>query len=63
MNEPETKRWRAADRARRAASAYRANREALEPVGRLLVDVLALAALARRRSAAAVPQGEAGAPR
>jgi len=36
-------------RARRVAVAYRANREDLEPLLRLVADVLALAALARGR--------------
>jgi isopenicillin N synthase-like dioxygenase len=44
-------RWPAAiAAARRAAAAYRANRQDLEPVIRLLADVLALAALVRGRN-------------
>ncbi len=45
---PGTRR-RAAAAARRAAAAYRANREDLEPLVRLVADVLALLAVARRR--------------
>ena len=43
------KRRQAAAVARRVAVAYRANREDLEPLLRLVADVLALAALARGR--------------
>lgn len=39
--------------ARRAAAAYRTNRETLEPIIRLLADALALAALVRGRNPAA----------
>ena len=42
-------RWQAAAAARRVAAAYQANREDLEPLLRLVADVLALAALARGR--------------
>lgn len=42
-------RRQAAASARRTAVAYRANREDLEPLLRLVADVLALAALARGR--------------
>jgi hypothetical protein len=42
-------RWQAAAAARRVAAAYQANREDLEPLLRLVADVLALAALVRRR--------------
>lgn len=45
------KRGQAMAAAKGAASAYRANREELEPLVRLIVDVLALAALAWRRRA------------
>lgn len=45
---PGTKRGRAAAAARRAAAAYRANREDLELLVRLVADVLALLAVARR---------------
>lgn len=51
--------------ARRAASAYRANREDLESVVRLIADALALAALVRRRNRpapAAVRAGKGTAP-
>jgi len=45
---------------RRAAAAYRANREDLESVIRLLADALALAALVRRRHRAAPAGARAG---
>lgn len=46
-------RWPAAiAAARRASAAYRANQQDLEPVIRLLADVLALAALVRGRNLA-----------
>lgn len=48
-SKPGPARWQAA--VGRAAAAYRANRETLEPVIRLAADLLALAALARRRAA------------
>lgn len=51
--EPGVKRGQAVAAARRAASAYRANRQDLEPLVRLVVDVLALATLAWRRRATA----------
>lgn len=48
QEKPGTKRRRtAAAAARSAAAAYRANREDLEPLIRLVADVFALAALAR----------------
>ncbi len=49
QEKPSTKRRRAAAAARRAAVAYRANREDLEPLLRLVADMLALAALVRGR--------------
>jgi hypothetical protein len=59
-------RWPAAiAAARQAAAAYRANREDLESVVRLIADALALAALVRRHNRAApvaVRAGEAAAP-
>lgn len=36
-------------RLKRVAAAYQANREALEPIVRVLADAVALAALVRRR--------------
>ncbi|MHB8289744.1 MAG: hypothetical protein ACYDEY_10995 [Acidimicrobiales bacterium] len=45
--------------AKRAGSAYQANREALEPLLRLLLDAAALAALLWRRSAPKVDEREA----
>ena len=45
---------------RRAAAAYRATREDLEPAIRLLADVLVLAALVRGRHRAAPPAARAG---
>lgn len=44
--------WRPAERAGRAAARYRAKREEIEPLIRLLADVYALAALLHRRDAA-----------
>lgn len=59
-------RWPAAiAAARQAAAAYRANRENLESVVRLIADALALTALVRRRNraaSAAVRAGKAAAP-
>jgi hypothetical protein len=58
-------RWRAASTAaRRAAAAYGANREDLEPIIRLLADALALAALVRgrRRPPAAPTHTSEGVP-
>jgi hypothetical protein len=57
--EPNRKQWRATEAARRAATAYQANREAAEPLVRLVADTAAvvtviLAALARRRGRAPV---------
>ena len=49
--EPGSRRGRAVTAAKRAASAYRANRDDLEPLVRLVADVLALAAIVRRRRA------------
>lgn len=46
---PGPKQWQAAAAARRAAVAYRANREDLEPLLRLVADMLALAAEVRGR--------------
>lgn len=42
-------RWRPADGAGRLASGYKANREVLEPLARLVVDVVAIAMLLRHR--------------
>ena len=59
-------RWPAAIAAvRRACAAYRANQQDLEPVIRLLADVLALAALVRERNLAprAASRVRKGAPR
>lgn len=54
-------RWPAAiAAARRAAAAYRANREDLESVVRLIADALALAALVRSRNRAAPSAARAG---
>jgi hypothetical protein len=58
MNEPGSTRS-IATAVTRAATAYRANRHDLEPVIRLVADLLALAALARRR----VPATSATSPR
>lgn len=44
--------------AKRAGSAYQANREALEPLLRLLLDAAALAALLYRRSAPSTGERE-----
>jgi hypothetical protein len=52
-------RWQAAAAARRVAAAYRANREDLEPLLRLVADVLALAALVRGRRGNLAEAGEA----
>jgi hypothetical protein len=49
---PDRGRWRATDAARSAAAAYRANREAIEPLIQFLAAALALAALVRRRGRA-----------
>jgi hypothetical protein len=52
--EPDPRRWRAAIvTAMRAANAYQANREGLEPLIRLAADALALAALIGPRRACA----------
>ena len=54
---PGTTRRRAAVAVRRAAAAYRANRDDLEPLVRLMADVLALLAVARgRRDESAAPE-------
>jgi hypothetical protein len=45
--------------AKRAGSAYQANREALEPLLRLLLDAAALAALMYRRSTPTADEREA----
>jgi hypothetical protein len=42
-------RWRPGETATRLGASYRANREVIEPILRLLVDALALVALLRRR--------------
>jgi uncharacterized protein (UPF0264 family) len=59
-----SKRRQAAGAARRVAVAYRANREDLEPLLRLVADVLAVASLAcrRRDESAGAPKTEGAAP-
>jgi len=47
--------------AKQVGSAYQANREALEPLLRLLLDAAALATLFYRRSAPKADEREAGA--
>jgi hypothetical protein len=59
MNKRRSARRRIATAATRAATAYLANRQDLEPVIQLVADLLALAALARRR----VPAASATSPR
>jgi len=49
MNEPGSALRRIARTTARAATAYRANREDLEPAIRLVADLAALAVLIRRR--------------
>jgi hypothetical protein len=58
MSKPSLAGWQVT--ASRAAAAYRANRETLEPVIRLAADLLALAALARRRTAATPARPDGG---
>ena len=55
--EPDREPWHMTAAARRAAAAYRANREDLEPFIRLAADVVAFAALLHRRRPAPAPEG------
>ncbi len=48
MDADPTVRWRPLERAGRAAARYRAKRDEIEPLIRLVVDVAALTALLRR---------------
>ena len=51
MQDPNSppERWRPGEAATRLSSSYKANREVLEPILRLLADALALAALLRHQ--------------
>jgi hypothetical protein len=51
-------RWRSADAVSALASSYRANRELLEPLARLAVDVLAVVMLLRRNQRAPQPESD-----
>ena len=53
MQDPNSppERWRPGEAATRLGASYKANREVLEPILRLLADALALAALLRHQPA------------